>query len=111
MPPVLLSYVAFCLIVNFDALLQTDEEVDGDVEYDVDADEEYDSERRDKMRELISSKLQKEKGTAKTSEPSEEERGKKASRRYDRLIQTQLVLAHVEIESVLNRWRDRVPGH
>lgn len=75
---------------------QTDEEVDGDVQYNVDADEEYDSDRREKMRELISTKLQKEKGTEKTSEPSEEERGKKASRRYDRLIQTQQVVAGVE---------------
>lgn len=52
----------------------------------MDADEEYDSDRREKMRELISKKLQKEKGTEKTTEPSEEERGKKPSRRYDSLI-------------------------
>lgn len=97
--------MSFVWSPNFIQLLQTDEEVDGDVEYDKDADEEYDSDKREKMRELISAKLQKEKGAEKTSEPSEEERGKKASRRYDCLIQTQRVLACVECHEQMERKR------
>ncbi|KAM9338047.1 spliceosome-associated protein CWC27 homolog [Symphorus nematophorus] len=63
------------------AAAETDDEVDGDVDDDdMDADEEYDSDKRERMRELISKKLQKEKGGEKTTEPSEEERGKKPSR-------------------------------
>ncbi|XP_041815774.1 spliceosome-associated protein CWC27 homolog isoform X2 [Chelmon rostratus] len=58
---------------------KTDDEADSDAEDDVDADEEYDSDKREKMRELISKKLQKEKGAEKT-EPGDEERGKKPSR-------------------------------
>lgn len=59
---------------------QTDEESDGYVE-DGNADEEYDSESREKMRDLIIKKLQKEKAE-KSTERSEEEREKKTSRRY-----------------------------
>uniref|UniRef100_A0A673CCZ0 Spliceosome-associated protein CWC27 homolog n=1 Tax=Sphaeramia orbicularis TaxID=375764 RepID=A0A673CCZ0_9TELE len=52
---------------------------DDDVKPDVD-DEEYDSDKREKMRELISNKLKKEKGSDKTTEANEEDRGKKSSR-------------------------------
>lgn len=43
---------------------------------------EYDSDERERMRELINKKLQREKGAEKVSEAGEEERGKKPSRRY-----------------------------
>lgn len=46
----------------------------------MDADEEYDSDKKEKMRELISKKLKKEKGTERATEAGEEERGKKKSR-------------------------------
>ncbi|KAM4528458.1 spliceosome-associated protein CWC27 homolog isoform 1-T1 [Odontesthes bonariensis] len=58
----------------------SDDEADGDVEDDVDADEEYDSDKKEKIRELISQKLKKEKGAEKATESDEEERGKKPSR-------------------------------
>lgn len=73
----------FCGCKLLKVFFQTDDELDDDVEDDMDADEEYDSEKKEKMRELISKKLQKEKGAEKTAEPSEDERGKKPSRRYD----------------------------
>uniref|UniRef100_UPI0037E822E4 spliceosome-associated protein CWC27 homolog isoform X2 n=1 Tax=Semicossyphus pulcher TaxID=241346 RepID=UPI0037E822E4 len=57
---------------------ETDDDAEDDDEDDVDEDE--DSERKEKMRELISKKLQKDKGAEKTTEPSEDERGKKPSR-------------------------------
>ncbi|XP_035480180.1 spliceosome-associated protein CWC27 homolog isoform X2 [Scophthalmus maximus] len=59
---------------------EDDEEVDGDAEEDMDADEEYDPDRKEKMRELVSQKLKKGKGTENATEPGEEERGKKTSR-------------------------------
>ncbi|XP_070780552.1 spliceosome-associated protein CWC27 homolog isoform X1 [Enoplosus armatus] len=59
---------------------ETDDEADDDVEDDMDADEEYDSDKREKMRELVSKKLQREKGAEKTTEASEDEREKKTSR-------------------------------
>ncbi|XP_030598370.1 spliceosome-associated protein CWC27 homolog [Archocentrus centrarchus] len=62
-----------------DAALSGDE-ADDDVEDDVDADEEYDSEKKEKIRELISKKLKKEKDGGKVMELAEEEREKKASR-------------------------------
>ncbi|KAM9307305.1 spliceosome-associated protein CWC27 homolog [Pholidichthys leucotaenia] len=55
------------------------DEADDDDEDGTDSDD-YDSDKREKMRELISKKLTKEKGAEKTSEPHEEERGKKSSR-------------------------------
>uniref|UniRef100_A0A665WZQ9 Spliceosome-associated protein CWC27 homolog n=1 Tax=Echeneis naucrates TaxID=173247 RepID=A0A665WZQ9_ECHNA len=62
---------------NFTLFFQTDDDkVDGDAEDNTDADEEYDSDKNEKMRELISKKLKKDKDT----EPSEDERGKKTSR-------------------------------
>ncbi|XP_068608865.1 spliceosome-associated protein CWC27 homolog [Brachionichthys hirsutus] len=59
---------------------ETDDEADGDVDDDLDADEASDPEKRRKTRELISKKLQREKGAERTSEASEEERGRKPSR-------------------------------
>ncbi|XP_023278105.1 peptidyl-prolyl cis-trans isomerase CWC27 homolog [Seriola lalandi dorsalis] len=61
-----------------DAAEADDDEADDDVEDD--ADEEYDSDERERMRELVSQKLKKEKGAEKVTEASEEERGKKSSR-------------------------------
>lgn len=90
----------FPLIVNFNVFFQTDDELDDDVEDDMDADEEYDSDKKEKMRELISKKLQKEKGAEKTAEPSEDERGKKPSRRYDCMFQHP-----TDIQQIPNRWR------
>ncbi|XP_029301128.1 spliceosome-associated protein CWC27 homolog isoform X2 [Cottoperca gobio] len=57
---------------------EADDVADGDVEDDTDSDEEYDSEEREKMRELISNKLKKEKAAEKATD--EDERGKKPSR-------------------------------
>lgn len=51
------------------------------------ADEEYDSDKKEKMRELISQKLKKEKGAERGADPSEEEQLKKSSRRYDWTLQ------------------------
>lgn len=68
------SYISTCC-------QQTDDESDGDIE-DGDTDEEYDSETSERMRDLISKKLQREK-VEKSTERSEEEREKKTSRRYD----------------------------
>lgn len=68
----------FLQVVTFTMFMQTDDETDDDAEDDMDAGEE-----KEKMRELISQKLKKEKGAEKTSAPTEEERGKKSSRRYD----------------------------
>lgn len=62
-------------------VFQTDDEVDGDADDEIGADDEYDPERREKERELISKKLQKDKGAAETTESREEEREKKFSRR------------------------------
>lgn len=62
-----------------DAALSGDE-AEGDVEDDMDTDEEYDSEKKEKIRELISKKLKKEKGGEKVTEPTEEEEEKKMSR-------------------------------
>lgn len=62
-------------------LLQSGDEVDGDV--DGEDEVEYDSDERERMKELISKKLQRDKGTEKVAELDEEERGKKPSRRYD----------------------------
>ncbi|XP_045922033.1 spliceosome-associated protein CWC27 homolog [Micropterus dolomieu] len=59
---------------------ETGDEDDDEVEGDLDEDEEYDSDKKEKMRELISKKLQKEKGVEKATDPSEEERGKKTNR-------------------------------
>ncbi|XP_030290491.1 spliceosome-associated protein CWC27 homolog [Sparus aurata] len=60
---------------------ESDDEVEGDVDNDdVDTDEERDPEKREKMRELISKKLQKDKGAEKTTDLDEDERGKKSSR-------------------------------
>uniref|UniRef100_A0AAQ5ZKH0 Spliceosome-associated protein CWC27 homolog n=1 Tax=Amphiprion ocellaris TaxID=80972 RepID=A0AAQ5ZKH0_AMPOC len=64
----------------------SDNEVDDDVEDDSDADEDYDSDQKEKMRALISKKLKKEKSAEKATEPSEEDRGKKTSRRYDSVL-------------------------
>lgn len=69
------------MIENFTVLFQTGDEDDDEVEGDLDEDEEYDSDKKEKMRELISKKLQKEKGVEKATDPSEEERGKKTNRR------------------------------
>lgn len=55
--------------------------MDGDA--DGDEEVEYDSDERERMRELISKKLQRDKGTEKAAELDDEERGKKPSRRYD----------------------------
>lgn len=60
-------------------LLQSGEEVDGDV--DGDDEVEYDSDERERMRELISKKLQRDKDAEKVAELDEGERGKKPSRR------------------------------
>ncbi|XP_017286681.1 spliceosome-associated protein CWC27 homolog isoform X2 [Kryptolebias marmoratus] len=51
-----------------------------DIEDDVYADEEYDSDKKERMRELVSQKLKKEKGAERAPDPSEEEREKKSSR-------------------------------
>ncbi|XP_036973378.1 spliceosome-associated protein CWC27 homolog [Acanthopagrus latus] len=60
---------------------ESDDEVEGDVDNDdADTDEEPDPEKREKMRELISKKLQKDKGAEKTTDLDEDERGKKSSR-------------------------------
>ncbi|KAK2818654.1 hypothetical protein Q5P01_024215 [Channa striata] len=58
---------------------ETDDE-DSDDEDDSLGDEDYDSDKKAKMRELISQKLKKDKGSEQTTEPFEEERGKKTSR-------------------------------
>ena len=58
----------------------------------MDADEEYDSDKKEKIRELISQKLKKEKGAEKATESDEEERGKKPSRRYDGTVQSESML-------------------
>ncbi|KAM9841274.1 spliceosome-associated protein CWC27 homolog isoform 2-T2 [Aulostomus maculatus] len=58
----------------------TDDEADGDVEDGADSGEEYDSDEKEKIKELISKKLKKEKGVEKAAEPDEEERGRKPSR-------------------------------
>lgn len=84
----------FSLIVCFIWFFQSDDEVEGDVDNDdVDTDEERDPEKREKMRELISKKLQKDKGAEKTTDLDEDERGKKSSRRYDRMIPTAVNLS------------------
>lgn len=63
-------------------MLQSGDEAETDVD-DEDADNECDSDEKKRMRELISSKLKKEKDAERAAEPGEEERGKKSSRRYD----------------------------
>ena len=79
-----LNQSRFSLIVRFIRFFQSDDEVEGDVDNDgADTDEEPDPEKREKMRELISKKLQKDKGAEKTTDLDEDERGKKSSRRYD----------------------------
>ncbi|XP_028274212.1 spliceosome-associated protein CWC27 homolog [Parambassis ranga] len=55
------------------------EDTDGDSQDDTD-DEEYDSDQKERMRELVSKKLKKEKGGEKMTEADEEEQGKKSSR-------------------------------
>ncbi|MEQ2284958.1 Peptidyl-prolyl isomerase cwc27, partial [Ameca splendens] len=55
-------------------------EAEGAADDDGDGDEEYDSDEKEKMRELISKKLKKEKGAEKANEPNQEEWGKKSSR-------------------------------
>lgn len=72
------SFLSLVLIVCL--LLQSGEEVDGDDEV------EYDSDERERMRELISKKLQRDKGMEKVAEVDDEERGKKPSRRYNAAI-------------------------
>uniref|UniRef100_A0A3B3CEQ4 Spliceosome-associated protein CWC27 homolog n=1 Tax=Oryzias melastigma TaxID=30732 RepID=A0A3B3CEQ4_ORYME len=64
----------------------SDEEGDSDLEGDMAAGEEYDSDSKERMRELISKKLKKEKGSEKAAEAGgeDEERGRKTSRRYER---------------------------
>ncbi|XP_059214030.1 spliceosome-associated protein CWC27 homolog [Centropristis striata] len=54
-----------------------EDDVDDD---DVDSDDEMDSEEKQRMRELISNKLKKDKVSEKSTEPGEEEREKKSSR-------------------------------
>lgn len=56
------------------------------MEGDMAAGEEYDSDSKERMRELISKKLKKEKGSEKAAEAGgeDEERGRKTSRRYER---------------------------
>ncbi|XP_012725075.2 spliceosome-associated protein CWC27 homolog [Fundulus heteroclitus] len=54
-------------------------EAEGDVDDD-DGGAEYDSDEKEKMRDLVSKKLKKEKGAEKADEPDEEELGKKTSR-------------------------------
>ena len=71
------------MLKSLHSVLQGDDAVDGDVEVDTDEDEEYDSDEKEKMRELVSNKLKKDKGGEKTAE---EEREKKSSRRYDRSV-------------------------
>ncbi|XP_029025951.1 spliceosome-associated protein CWC27 homolog isoform X2 [Betta splendens] len=56
---------------------ETDDEADDD---EADSDGNEDSEKKEKMRELISQKLKKDKGAEKRTEPTEEERGTKSSR-------------------------------
>ncbi|XP_071322371.1 spliceosome-associated protein CWC27 homolog [Trachinotus anak] len=58
----------------------TAETDDDEADDDVEDDEDYDSDEKERMRELISKKLKKEKGSEIATEPSEEERGKKTSR-------------------------------
>ncbi|XP_071757528.1 spliceosome-associated protein CWC27 homolog [Centroberyx gerrardi] len=58
----------------------TAETDDDDIEEGMDPDEEYDSDKKEKMRELVSKKLKRDKGQDKKTEPSEEEHGKKTSR-------------------------------
>ncbi|XP_015246900.1 PREDICTED: peptidyl-prolyl cis-trans isomerase CWC27 homolog [Cyprinodon variegatus] len=55
-------------------------EAEGDVDQEGLSGEEYDSDEREKMRELISKKLKKEKGGEKPDEQGEEDREKKTSR-------------------------------
>ncbi|KAM4532479.1 spliceosome-associated protein CWC27 homolog [Fundulus diaphanus] len=55
-------------------------EAEGDVDDDGDGGAEYDLDEKEKMRELVSNKLKKEKGAEKADEPDEEEWGKKTSR-------------------------------
>ncbi|KAA8584307.1 hypothetical protein FQN60_008092, partial [Etheostoma spectabile] len=62
---------------------KTDDASDDDVEGDMDAEEEYDSDEKERMKALISNKLKRDKGAGKTTDPGEEEREKKTSRRYD----------------------------
>lgn len=69
------------MTLTFCLLLQSGEEVDGDGDGD-DDDVEYDSDDRERMRELISKKLQRDKSMAEAAELGEDERGKKPSRRY-----------------------------
>uniref|UniRef100_A0A671WUZ4 Spliceosome-associated protein CWC27 homolog n=1 Tax=Sparus aurata TaxID=8175 RepID=A0A671WUZ4_SPAAU len=58
-------------------IINDDSDSTGDVDNDdVDTDEERDPEKREKMRELISKKLQKDKGAEKTTDLDEDERGK-----------------------------------
>uniref|UniRef100_A0A3Q3LB75 Spliceosome-associated protein CWC27 homolog n=1 Tax=Mastacembelus armatus TaxID=205130 RepID=A0A3Q3LB75_9TELE len=57
----------------------TDDEDDDDDD-NSDADDKYDSDKKEKIRELISQKLKKEKDAEKMTEASEDERGKKNSR-------------------------------
>ncbi|KAF7651307.1 hypothetical protein LDENG_00112950 [Lucifuga dentata] len=59
---------------------ETDDDDDDDAEGDMDTGEEYDSDKREKMRESVSKKLQKDKVQEKTTEVSEEENRKKSSR-------------------------------
>ncbi|XP_026153669.1 spliceosome-associated protein CWC27 homolog [Mastacembelus armatus] len=58
---------------------ETDDEDDDDDD-NSDADDKYDSDKKEKIRELISQKLKKEKDAEKMTEASEDERGKKNSR-------------------------------
>lgn len=77
----------FVPIVTCTMFMQTGD----DAEDDVDAGEEFDSEKKEKMRELISQKLKREKGAERTSEATEEERGKKSSRRFDCMSSIKLI--------------------
>lgn len=76
--PLLFSLTA---VVCFDSS-QSGSEAEGDVDQEGLSGEEYDSDEREKMRELISKKLKKEKGGEKADEQGEEDREKKTSRRY-----------------------------
>lgn len=77
----LISAFLLSLLLIVCLLLQSGNEVDGDA--DGDDEVEYDSDERERMRELISKKLQRDKGTEKVAELDDEERGKKPSRRCD----------------------------
>lgn len=72
---------------------QTDDATDDDVDGDMDADEEYDSDEKERMKAVISNKLKKDKGAVKTTDPREEEREKKTSRRYDCMFPSRVSLS------------------